>query len=153
MLMNFIHLKYSQYTDNDLHSYVQILTNQFIITCSNLMYWYESLYESYISPKISLYERNIQPHVHISWGKHVALYLANHVVLCSQLMKQSCIPISHVLWRMFSALNQSYISPKKSFYKINIQPHVHISWAKHEALYLANHVVTMFTVHETIMLP
>ena len=30
--MNFIHMKYSQYTDTDLHSYVQILTNWFNIT-------------------------------------------------------------------------------------------------------------------------
>ena len=102
-------MKYFQYIDKDLLSYVQILTNRFIITHYNLLY-YESLYKSYISPKIHFYERNIQPNVHISWGKHEALYLANHVVLCSQFMKQSCCPKSHVLWMMFSTLYHFYIS-------------------------------------------
>ena len=105
--MNFINMKYFQYTDTNLLRYVQILTNQFIITHYNLMYWYTTLYQSYISPKNSFYEINIQPHVHISWGKHDTLYLANHVILCSRFMKQTCCPESHVLWMMFSALYQS----------------------------------------------
>ena len=104
--MNFIHMKYFQYIDKDLPSYVQVLINQFIITYYNLMYWYVALYNS----KNWFYERNIQPHVHISWGKHESLYLANHVVLCSQFIKQSCCPKYHVLWMMFSSLYQSYIS-------------------------------------------
>ena len=116
--MNFINMKYSQYTDNDLHSFVQLLTNQFNITHYNIIYWYSSLYQCYIIPKKSFYKINMQRHVHISWGKHEAFYLANHVVLCSQFMKQSCCPKYYVLWRMFSALYKSYMSIYKSYISI-----------------------------------
>ena len=109
--MNFIHMKYSQYIDKDLPSYVHILTNRIIINHYNIMYLYAAIYQS----KSSFYERNRQPHVHISWGEHEALYLANHVVLCSQFMEQSCIPKYHVLWRMFSALYQYYMSIYQSY--------------------------------------
>ena len=114
--MNFIHMKYSQYIDNDLHSYVHLLTNRFNSTNYNIIYWFIP----YISPKKSFYKINIQPHFHISWGKHEALYLANHVVICSEFMKQSCFPKYHILCRMFSSLYESHMSIYQSY--ISLMP-------------------------------
>ena len=53
---------------------------------------------------------------------------------------------------------QPYISPisiqKFIFYEWNMQPHIHISWSKHESLYLIYYDQScslVFTTHETSM--
>ena len=44
-----------------------------------------------------------------SMRRSIWYIMTNHAVLCSQLMKQACIPLYHVLWMNFSSLYQCYI--------------------------------------------
>ena len=82
----------------------------------------------YINPilvqKFIFYERNMHPHIHISWGKHVSLYLINYGQSCCPMFTSyeeimhpyiSCLTkefFSHisVLYKYISVLHNSYIN-------------------------------------------